>query len=312
MPYLIDMELRHLRYFLAVARNLSFVKAAESLHISQPPLSRQIQEFEEEIGTPLFDRKSHKTVLTKAGEYLKVEIEHSLDRLESICRTAKNIGDSGPANLKIGCVSFLLYSVMPPFLEKFHASFPYIKLEIMVLSTEEQETALRTRAIDIGFARSWINEEGLVFEPIMEEKLALVFPAGAGSTSDPGSCMASLENLPLLTISHSAAPGLTERLLAICNEYGCHPTLGFESNDSYSIIKLVASGMGWSIVPNLEYQEASIAGVASLPLAQTIILGLCYHDTDLTEQEKKFIILAENYFFERFAFASSPPGIRDT
>ena len=217
------MELRHLRYFLAVAKNLSFVKAAEALNISQPPLSRQIQELEEEIGIPLFDRRSHKTTLTKAGEYLMVEAERQLERLEAIYRTAKNIGDKGSPNLKIGCVSFLLFSVLPEFLEKFRASFPEIKLEIFVMSTEEQEHALRTKAIDVGFARAWIGEEGLVFEPLMEEKLAVIFPFGRAKAKDPAECMAGLVDLPFLTVSHSVAPGLTERLVAICGDYGSDP-----------------------------------------------------------------------------------------
>jgi len=295
------MELRHFRYFLAVAKSLSFVKAAEVLHISQPPLSRQIQEFEEEIGTPLFDRKSHKTTLTKAGEYLSVEAERTLEHLEAICRTAKGIGDVGPSSIKIGCVSFLLYSVLPPFLEIFRKSVPEIKLEILVMSTEEQETALRSKAIDLGFARSWIKEEGIIFEPLMEEKLALVFPAGSTKAGDAKDCMADLERLPMITLSQSVAPGLTERLIAICTKYGCRPTVGFESGDSYSIIKLVASGLGWSIVPNLEFEDARVEGVTSIPLSQTIILGLCFHDKDLFEHEKKFIALAEKYFFDRFA-----------
>jgi len=306
------MELRHFRYFLAVAKNLSFVKAAEFLNISQPPLSRQIQELEKEIGTPLFDRKSHKTVLTKAGEYLLVEADRCLERLETICRTAKNIGDAGPTSLKIGCVSFLLYSVLPPFLEAFQAAFPEIKLEIFILSTEEQETAFRSRAIDIGFARSWIHEDGIVFEPLLEERLALIFPAGVNKYTDPKKCISELSSLPLITFPHSIAPGLTDRLMAICEGYGVRPNVGFESNDSYSIIKLVASNLGWSIVPNLEYEEATISGVASIPLDETIILGLCYHDADLYENERKFIALAESYFFERFAMGSASAKPRNT
>jgi DNA-binding transcriptional LysR family regulator len=113
--------------------------------------------------------------------------------------------------------------------------------------------------------------------------------------------MSELSSLPLITFPHSIAPGLTDRLMAICEGYGIRPNVGFESNDSYSIIKLVASNLGWSIVPNLEYEEATISGVASIPLDETIILGLCYHDADLYGNERKFIALAESYFFERFA-----------
>jgi LysR family transcriptional regulator, benzoate and cis,cis-muconate-responsive activator of ben and cat genes len=299
LPYASGMELRHLRYFLAVARNLSFVKAAETLHISQPPLSRQIQDFEKEIGTPLFDRSSHGTALTRAGEYLMVEVERCLERLESACESARRIGNAAPGSLKIGCVSFLLYSVLPPLLEKFQVLRPEVKLEILVMSTEEQEAALRSGAIDLGFVRSWIREEGLVFEPLMEEKLAIIYPAGRSESSDAASCLASLAGSSFVTVSSAVAPGLTERLLSICASYDCVPTIGYESNDSYSIVKLVAAGLGWSIVPDLELDEAAVAGVGSLPLTQTMILGLAYRKSVVLEHEVAFIRLAEAYFFEK-------------
>ena len=111
------MELRHLRYFTAVGRCLNFSKAAETLHVSQPPLSRQIQEFEEEVGAALFDRTGRKTRLTEAGEYLLVESERILESIEVACRTAKAISQKARV-LRVGCVNFFFNAHLARFLEE--------------------------------------------------------------------------------------------------------------------------------------------------------------------------------------------------
>jgi DNA-binding transcriptional LysR family regulator len=138
------MELRHLRYFAAVAKHLSFSKAAEELHISQPPLSRQIQELEKELGTLLFLRKAKKIEFTKAGDYLQIEAQRILDSVEMVARTVKIIGDTQSSSLRIGCVNFLMYSVLPPFFEIVREREPGIRLELSILSTEAQERAIRS------------------------------------------------------------------------------------------------------------------------------------------------------------------------
>ena len=190
------MELRHIRYFVAVGKCLSFTKAAEMLHVSQPPLSRQIQEFEEEVGAALFDRTGRKTTLTEGGEYLLVEAERLLESIESACHNAKAIAEKARA-LNLGCVNFFFTTRLMPFLEELRRDKPDLRMELRVMSTEAQEQALMSGAIDIGFVRSWIHEDSLAFEPVAEESLSLIFPASLNLSALPAEkCISELAERP--------------------------------------------------------------------------------------------------------------------
>lgn len=304
------MELRHLRYFSAVAKFSSFSKAAEELHISQPPLSRQIQELERELGTALFDRKGKAVELTKAGEYLKVEVERILDSVDIVARTVKVIGDAGATSLRVGCVNFLMYSTLPPFFELVKEREPGMMLELTVMSTEAQEKALRSGVIDIGFVRSGIDGNGLVFQPLSEERLAIIYPSSTALSKDPAECIESLRESSFITISPTTAPGLAEKVRSVCAEYGCSPNVGYVCSDAYSIIKLVSTGLGWSIVPDLAYRGSAIEGVSIVMLPQTMVLGLCHGKAILSERENRFIALAKEFFAERARRNSGSGGAR--
>jgi DNA-binding transcriptional LysR family regulator len=293
------MELRHLRYFTAVAKHLSFSKAAQELHISQPPLSRQIQELEKELGTLLFERRAKHIELTKAGEYMKIEVQRILDSVDMVSRTVKVIGGAAARSLRIGCVNFLMYSTLPPFFERVHEREPDIKLDLSIMSTEAQEQAIRSGSIDIGFVRAWADTEGLVFEPLSEERLAVIFPSTTEVDSDPKRCIDSLAASSFIGISPGTAPGLAEKVQSVCEEYGCVPNVGYVCSDAYSIVKLVSSGLGWSIVPDMAYRDAAVAGVSIVMLPQTMVIGLCYGKALLADNEKRFIELAKAFFSER-------------
>jgi len=290
------MELRHLRYFAAVAEQLSFTKAAEILNISQPPLSRQIQELEEEIGTALFVRAANRIFLTKAGEFFLAEARKILQSAEDAARATKVIGDSGANSLRIGCVSFLLHSILPPFFERVREALPELHLDIRVMSTEAQERALRTGDLDMGFVRSWVRDEGLIFEPLVHERLTLICQEGVAEGSDLSERLASLASRPFVAISQRVAPGLAERLLQICRDRGVEPSIGYESNDAYSIITMVAAGLGWSIVPDLALKESDMAGLEAMELPETIIVGLCRPNESPCPPASDFLAIAEDYF----------------
>jgi DNA-binding transcriptional LysR family regulator len=290
------MELRHLRYFTAVAKNLSFSKAAEELHISQPPLSRQIQELERELGTSLFDRKSKRIELTKAGEYMKDKAQRILDSVELMARNAKAIGEAQTRSLRIGCVSFLMYSALPPFFELMREREPGIRLDIANLATEAQEKAIRSGSLDIGFIRSWQRDERLVFEPLAAEHLAVIHPSSFAAGGDPRRCIERLASSSFIAISRESGPVLSSKIKAVCDEYGCSLNIGYVCSDAYSVIKLVGAGLGWSIIPALDYRDAALSGVGIVTLPQTVGIGLCYEREGLSETGKRFVELAKVYF----------------
>jgi DNA-binding transcriptional LysR family regulator len=290
------MELRHLRYFVAVAKHRSFVKAAESLHISQPPLSRQIHELEREIGTVLFERRGNKTIPTRAGEYFHIEAARLLEGIAGACRTARIIGDARLGDLKIGCVSFLLETRILPFLGEFRRLHPETKLHLMCMSTEEQQGALLSGTIDIGFVGSWIEDAGLFYESLISENLSLIFPPGSCAGTDAPECFGLLQGLPLIAVSSSLAPGLRNRLDEVYGEYGFQPAVGLECNDASVIINLVTAGLGWSIVPDFDVGKAKDAGVGILGLPQKITFGICRRRAPLSESGEAFCVLARSHF----------------
>jgi DNA-binding transcriptional LysR family regulator len=295
------MELRHIRYFVAVGKCLSFTKAAEMLHVSQPPLSRQIQEFEEEVGVALFDRTGKKTTLTAAGGYLLTEAERLLEGIEAACRNARSVAE-GTRALNVGCVNFFFNSRLTPCIEEIRRIIPIIKLELRVMSTEAQERALMSGAIDIGFVRSWIREADLEFEPVAEESLVLVFHEGLGLKGlTPVECFARLADRPFIAMDSATAPGLTQAIAKACSRYGYERKPSYECNDAFSIMGLVSSDLGWSIVPDLEFSDASRSGIERVELEEKIAIGMCYRKTGLSEQAQNFLTVARSFLAKQCA-----------
>jgi DNA-binding transcriptional LysR family regulator len=290
------MELRHIRYFVAVGKCLSFTKAAEMLHVSQPPLSRQIQEFEEEVGAALFDRSGKKTSLTEAGAYLLAEMERLLEGVESACRNAKAISERSRA-LNVGCVNFFFNTSLMPFLEEARRTKPDLRLELRVMSTEAQERALASGAIDVGFVRSWIREGSLTFEPVAEESLALIFPKGLETPgASPEDLVASLVGKPFIGMSRTGAAGLAEAVYGACSRLGYSPAPAYESIDAFSIVGLVSSGLGWSVIPSVDLGDSQLTGIGSLQLPDRISIGICYRESGLSADARDFIDLAKAFF----------------
>ncbi|HTX71384.1 MAG TPA: LysR family transcriptional regulator [Rectinemataceae bacterium] len=290
------MELRHLKYFAAVAEQLSFTKAAEILNISQPPLSRQIQELEEEIGTALFVRAANRIYLTKAGEFFYDEARKILQTVTEAAQMTKVVGEVGAESLRVGCVSFLVHTILPPFLQCIRASFPSLHLDIRVMSTEAQERALRTGSLDVGFVRSWVHDEGLLFEPLVHERLTIIYPKSATSGNDIEEVLKALAPRPFVAISKRIAPGLSDRLLQICRDRGVEPVVGFESNDAYSIVAMVSAGLGWSIVPDLTIKTPDLENLGQVELPETIMLGLCRLNEPPKPPLQDFLKVAAQYF----------------
>jgi Transcriptional regulator len=290
------MELRHIRYFIAVGKCLSFTKAAEMLHVSQPPLSRQIQEFEEEIGAALFDRTGKKTSLTEAGAYLLEEAERLLDGIEAACRKAKTIADQSRA-LNIGCVNFFFNTSLMPFLEELKLGRPDLRMDLRVMSTEAQEKALMSGTLDVGFLRSWVQEKSLSFEAVAEEALAIVYPESMGiRPTTPEESFEALSGKPFIGMGRANAAGLVDAISAACARFGKPPVPAYECLDAYSIIGMVTSGLGWSIVPQVELSDSAMTGFRSVLLPDRVVIGVCYRDAALSSDAREFVGLARSYF----------------
>lgn len=268
------MDFRQLTYFLAVAEELSFSRAADRIHISQPPLSRQVMDLEEELGTRLFERTAKGVRLTEAGSFLKIEAKRILGLEERTRSRIRDMASGGERTLRIGFVGSAMYSFLPDFIAALKKELPGLKLELEELSSESQARALTSGKIDLGILRSWIQEPGIAFEPIAEETLSMVFPVGE-ETADPPKRLSDLAGEPFIGFSRSCAPGVSELAQRICERAGFIPRTIFIANEYASVLRLVSAGLGWSIVPSMTLgsKGPGLGSVELDDLAERLVMG---------------------------------------
>jgi len=308
---ILGMELRQLEYFLTVAEELHFGKAAERVHISQPPLSRQIMELEEELGTKLFDRTTRGVKLTSAGEYLKVEARNYLSRGELIKERVRGMGSASERRVRLGFVSSALYSFLPGLLAGLSRDMPGLSFDLFELCSDDQVKAIASGKLDLGFVRSWSRESGVDFVPLVEEALSVVF----GPTLSPGlgadPSLADFRFLPFIALTESCAPILAEVSNRLCVRSGFKPVPAYTADQFDIALRLAAAGVGWSILPSLVYRDARLdlrsAELRDAP--EKLVIGLA---SRVDEEDGRITELA-SYLREVFA-GSRPlpaaPGIR--
>ncbi|HWW57078.1 MAG TPA: LysR substrate-binding domain-containing protein [Sphingopyxis sp.] len=247
------MELRHLRYFLFVAEERHFGRAAVRLGISQPPLSQQIRMLEQELGARLFDRTSRRVQLTEAGRLFLPEARATLEQSERAAEIARRAhrGEAG----RLG----LAFTVSGPFvpqvaraLYSFRHSHPDVELVLRELSRDEQIEAVRTQEVDIGIVRDFerpILPEGMVCRCLLTEDLVLTLRSDhalARRTADPD--VADLAQEPLVLYGAPNGAGFNEHFFALCAEAGFVPQIAHEAQSLATLLGLVAAGFGPTII----------------------------------------------------------------
>ncbi len=243
------MELRQLKYFMMVGEKLHFGKAAESLHMSQPPLSRQIKQLEDELGVELFKRDKKKVVLTDEGKYLLAESGRILQQLQLAKSGIKEIATGQRGQIKIGYVGAAMHCILPDILVALKREHSEIKTMLNELSNEDQIRALRNGDIDVGFIRATISDPHLDATAVYEETFSLVLPKGHKRARDGENALQTLEGEPFLSFSKHCAPQLIESIFSIFSKAGFSPQIVHEASQLNSILRLVEAGLGYSIVP---------------------------------------------------------------
>ena len=205
-----QLELRHLRYFLAVAEELHFRKAAERLFISQPGLSKQIKELEQHLDLQLFDRHNRKVALTPAGAYLKKELSHYFNGLEQIIEHSKLLDRGIVGNLKLGYVGSAMQQIIPDLLLAFRNLHPKILFSLKEMDNQKQIDNLQMQEIDIGFVRLERVPNDLEITPIEEDTFSLVLPVNHPLNSDNFTDLSQLKNESFImfdpSITHNFFP----------------------------------------------------------------------------------------------------------
>lgn len=290
------MELRYLRYFVAVAEELHFSRAAERLGISQPPLSQQIRALETELGTRLLTRTNRRVELTEAGRLFLHEATEILARTERASRLVSRVGRGETGQLRIGfTTSVPLTATLPQTLMRYRQRYPDVDLRMHELNSQRQITPLLEGDLDIGIMRPATLPDGLeAFTLIREPLVAVVNEQGPFGGSDAALSLEQLADQPFVYFSPAAGTGLLDQFNVMFAKRGLTPRLVQEVGGPNTIISLVASGLGVSILP-ASFRHIHIDNVRYRPLSDADAVSevwLTHARRQLTPQALRFIDLA--------------------
>ncbi len=243
------MELRHLKYFLAVAEELNFTKASEKLFISQPPLSRQILELEEELQAKLFIRNNKKVELTEAGKYFEKEVRTLFQNLEHISSKTKKIAENVSGEFRIAYISSIYSATISELIQHLKIQFPYVNFKLFEISTSKQINALEQGKIEMGIIRSPIKSPKIQSHLWFQDGFSIVFNKKNIQLKSEKKIL-NLKDETFVFFNKDYAPHYHEVLLELCAFYGFTPKIIHEANNINSIVQLVKNGLGISIVPS--------------------------------------------------------------
>ncbi len=253
------IELRHLRYFIAVAEELNFSRAAERLHMAQPPLSQQIQDLETQVGLQLLERKKRPLQLTPAGEVFLEEVRLVLAQVERAIMTAHRASRGEIGRLVIGANSAITNSILPDILRTFRSRFADVDLVLRELTSKEQAQALcvdakrlidRHRQIDVGFDRLPISNQydsTLNYLPILQEPLIIALPENHPLASHREIPLTALANEPFVLPAPELVPSYSQ-IINLCQQAGFFPKVVQEATWMITVLSLVAGGVGVALV----------------------------------------------------------------
>ncbi|WP_298536037.1 LysR family transcriptional regulator [uncultured Algibacter sp.] len=244
-----QIELRHIKYFLAVAEDLHFRRAAERLFISQPGLSRQIKQMEEGLGVELFYRHNRKVELTIAGAFLKEELTRNLKTLDNVFSHAKLLNDGLGGNLKLGYVGSAMNQIIPDLLLRFEKSNQDIVISLKEMDNQKQIESLLSQDIDMGFVRLEKVPRTIEIRPILKEPFCIVLPKEHHIRDSSFTDISQLKNEPFILFDSQYSSSYFEKVMHIFEDAGFVPSVSHYTIHATSIYKLVENGFGVSIVP---------------------------------------------------------------
>ncbi|MCM4167726.1 Hca operon transcriptional activator HcaR [Arenibacter antarcticus] len=244
-----QIEIRHFKYFLAVADELHYRKAAEKLCISQPGLSRQIKQMEEILKVKLFIRSKRKVALTAAGEYLKGEIEFILNHLEVTKKQLKYISQGDFGEVRIGFLGSAMQEVIPDLLLKLKDKFPGIRTSLEEVSNNAQINSLLKDKLDMGFVRLSRVPDGFNIKPVYEDTFSVVLPERYPLLTRDFEDVGQLSEENFILFSQDYSPLYFDTIMSICEDAGFTPKVSHKSVHAQTIFKLVENNLGVAIVP---------------------------------------------------------------
>lgn len=268
------LNLRHLRYFAVVAEERHFGRAARRLHIAQPPLSRQIQDLEAELGFPLFDRSRRQVELTPAGAVLLRHLRGVFDALDLAVHQARRASAGELGRVVVGYLSSLAYSGIIELIRGFRAQFPSVELSLREMSPQQQVDALKDGHIDVGFVRAPLDDASLASECVRREPLVVALPADHPLVARKRISLSLLADEPFVLFPRHRGPGFFDHIMGLCRQAGFSPRIVQEA-PHLDIVSLVAAGFGVAILPesvrNIRRKGFALRPIVGSPSADLLM-----------------------------------------
>jgi DNA-binding transcriptional LysR family regulator len=286
-----SVELRHLRYFVAVAEELHFGRAAKRLRVSQPPLSRQIRSLEDELGVRLFCRTKREVRLTEPGRMFLKEAYLVLEQQDRAVEVAKRAGKGEVGRLAVGFISTAACGILPEVLRLFGDRRPDVELELRESVPEEQIRGLLEGRLHFGFLRPPVNEGGLALEPALREPVVAALPAGHRLSEKTEIPLGALANERFIIFPRHVAPAFYDDIVAACRRSGVGLQIVQEAVRQQTIVNLVAAGIGVALIPqsirNLRSAGVAYATLEGSPLTSEI--SVAYRPDDESPAAHAFL-----------------------
>jgi DNA-binding transcriptional LysR family regulator len=268
-----DIELRHLRYFVAVAEELHFGRAALRLHLAQPPLSQQIRKLEEMLGYPLFERTSRSVSLTAAGSVFLERAQRTLRNVQRDIEETRSIGRGEVGSLHVGFVGSAMLTTLPAIFRAYREAYPSVRLHLHESFTARVMEGLHNGTLDAGLLRdgdpndqdSNDPDTTLVSTTIYTEPFIAVLPSHHPCAGQRSVSPAALRNDPFVYYPQNAGTYAYEKPLSLCEEHGFRPQIVQEASNWLTILRLIGAGLGVSIAPACVSRIAS-PEVVCLPI----------------------------------------------
>jgi DNA-binding transcriptional LysR family regulator len=265
------IELRHLRYFIAVADELHFSRAAERLGMSQPPLSQQIRQLEQAVGARLLVRTNRRVALSEAGKLFLAEARDILARVDNAIDLAQRAQRGETGELRIGFTrSMPLSERIPRAIFAFRQQWPFVQLQLEELNSLHQIDALLERRLQVGFVRGTALPDALESRRLLRDPLVAVMrsdhPLLAGGKARRRLKTAVLAQEPFVLFARAAGAGIHDHVLSLCRHAGFTPRVAQEAREASTIVGLVAAGLGVSILP-ASCERIRVDNVSYVPLA---------------------------------------------
>lgn len=259
------MELRHLKYLLALGKELHFAKAAEKLFITQPALSKQIMQLEDELGTKLLNRTKRSVSLTPAGKYLMDEAEYIINHLNRVVDATKRKGEGEAGEIRVGFVGSAMQSIIPELLEQMSKIHPHMHASLDELDNKDQLEAIARDKLDIGFVRLESVHKGFEQRVVLEDSFSLVVSNKHVVQPKNFKSLDQFKDEQFILFSNDYSQEYYDNIMSIFTDHGFEPKVSHRSVQANSIFRLVERQLGVAIVPSA-LQGGLDLGISFIPL----------------------------------------------